>query len=256
MSTSKLPVKTSLVVITLNEEENIRRCIESADWVDEIIVLDSGSSDRTLEIAKSLGAKTYLEEWRGYRDQKARATELASHDWILSLDADEALSSELSRELQEEVSSGLLQDGYECPRVSFHLGRWIWHGGWYPDWQLRFFNRKYCRWSEGHVHERVVGEKIRRLKHPIQHWPFGSLSAQVQTNNEYSSLAAEDLYESKKSFSILCLVFKPISKFVETYVIKRGFLDGLPGFIISVGAAYSMFLKHAKLGEKTAQVKK
>ena len=241
-------VAVSLVIITLNEEENIERCIRSAPWVDEVIVLDSGSTDRTQEISEKLGAKFFSEEWRGYRDQKARATELANNEWVLSLDADEALSPELSEKLQS-LKKSELADGYEMPRVSWNLGRWIWHGGWYPDRQLRFFNKKKCHWSEGHVHERVVGENIQRLSEPLRHWPFKNLSAQIQTNNEYSSLAAKDLYDRGKKYSLIKLFFKPLSKFLETYIIKRGFLDGWAGFVISIGAAYSMFLKWAKLRE-------
>lgn len=244
-----MSISVSLTVITLNEEENIARCLSSVDFADDIVVLDSGSTDRTVEIAKSMGARVFSEEWRGYRDQKARAVELAEHDWILSLDADEALSDDLLKEIKEKIAGGLQAGGYESPRLSHHMGRWIWHGGWYPDRQLRFFNRKKCHWSEGHVHEKVVGENIQSLKNPIYHWPFKDLKAQMQTNNEYSSLAAQDLFDRKKSYSCIKLIFKPISKFLETYLLKRGFLDGWPGFVISVGAAYSMFLKWAKLRE-------
>lgn len=247
-SNKKFPI--SLVVITLNEEDNIERCLKSVSWVDDIVVLDSGSTDRTVELAKSLGARVFVEEWRGYRDQKARAVELAKNDWVLSLDADEALSVELSYEIyQLKDNNQLNKNGYESPRLSYHLGRWIHHGGWYPDKQLRFFDRNHCHWSEGQVHERVVGQNIGQLQNPILHWTFRNLTEQIQTNNEYSSLAAKDLSERNKQFSVFMLVLKPVSKFVETFLWKRGFLDGLAGFIISVGAAYSMFLKWAKLYE-------
>lgn len=250
----------SLVIITRDEESNIARCIESAKWVDEVVVLDSGSTDRTVEIARSLGARVEVEEWRGYRKQKERVTQLATHDWILSLDADEALSPELSQQLSKQMSQetqGLQSavDGFECPRLSYHLGRWIWHGGWYPDRQVRFFNRQRCAWSQGHVHERVTGQNIVRLSGAIRHWPFTDLAEQVQTNNCYSTLAAQDLCERGKAFTWLHLIFKPLSKFIETYVVKRGFLDGGPGFVIAVGAAYSMFLKYAKLHELKSQKK-
>jgi glycosyltransferase involved in cell wall biosynthesis len=243
----------SLVIISFNEASNIERCIRSVPWSDEVIVLDSGSTDGTVELAQNCGAKVYIEKWRGYRDQKARATELAKNDWILSLDADEALSSEASIELQRLLKERLLTttdvDGVELSRISYHLRRWIRHGGWYPDWQLRLFNRKTARWSAGHVHERIQATKVLRVRASIQHWPFPTLAEQVQTNNNYSSLGAQDLFDKGKKFSLLKLVFKPISKFLETYVIKGGFRDGLPGFIIAVGAAYSVFLKFAKLKE-------
>jgi glycosyltransferase involved in cell wall biosynthesis len=244
----KLPV--SLVVITLNEEKNIERCLRSVNWASDILVVDSGSQDRTVELAKTLGARVVVEAFRGFREQKAFATNLAKHDWVLSLDADEALSPELSLRLQ-----GLFQskdeslDGIETPRLSYHLGRWVRHGGWYPDWQLRFFSKSRCEWVGGHVHERVKGTNILRVQEPLHHYVFNDLSDQVDTNNDYSSRGARDLFDKGKTFSLFKLLTKPTSKFLETYVWKRGFLDGLAGFIIAVGAAYSVFLKFSKLWE-------
>jgi glycosyltransferase involved in cell wall biosynthesis len=246
----KFPI--SLVIITLNEEQNIARCIQSAPWVDDVVVLDSKSQDKTREIAKSLGARVVVEEFKGYVAQKRIATELAKHDWILSLDADEALSPESQEEVLALLKNGELNStnkGFEFPRLSYHMGRWIRHGGWYPDYQLRLFNRKRAKWEGGHVHERVKSSETARLSEPILHYVFRDLSSQVETNNEYSSRGAQDLFDKKKCFSIIKLIFKPISKFLETYLVKKGFLDGLAGFIISVGAAYSVFLKFAKLWE-------
>ncbi|HVK61181.1 MAG TPA: glycosyltransferase family 2 protein [Bdellovibrionales bacterium] len=245
--------KLSLAIICLNEAQNIERCIRSVPFADEIIVLDSGSTDDTLAIAKSLGAKTYNEEWRGFRAQKQRATELCTNDWVLSLDADEALSEEAQKEVNELFESPVELnqfDGYDFPRKSWNLGRWITHGGWYPDRQLRLYNQKRAQWRGGErVHERVYAEKVGNLTQPILHWPFPTHSEQVATNNRYSSLGAEELYARGKRFSLAKLIFKPWSKFMETYFIKLGCLDGMPGFIISVGAAYSVFLKFVKLWE-------
>lgn len=244
----KLPI--SLVIITLNESSNIERCIRSVPFADEVIVLDSGSSDDTVQKATALGAKTIVEKFKGFREQKERATELAKNEWIISLDADEALSEELQKEILEiGVPVENIADGFEIPRLSYHMGQWIWHGGWYPDRQLRFFNRQRCNWVGGHVHERVRGKKVLRLRSPIHHWVFKDLSDQVDTNNDYSSKGARDLFDKKVSFSIAKLLFKPWSKFIETYVWKRGFQDGMVGFIVAVGAAYSVFLKFAKLRE-------
>lgn len=259
----------SLVIIACNEEANIERCIRSVPWAGDVVVVDSGSTDRTVAIATSLGARVFYEKWRGYRDQKIRATELAAHDWVLSLDADEALSEAASVELQNLFQSHAAWfatgratgraaaaavdtdaiDGVEFPRLSHHMERWIRHGGWYPDWQLRFFNRTRAGWGAGHVHERVHATRKIRAKNPILHWPFPTLAEQIRTNNDYSSLGARDLFDRGKKFSVLKLLVKPATKFVETYLLKRGFLDGLPGFIIAVGAAYSVFLKFAKLRE-------
>lgn len=240
----------SLVIITLNEDENIARCIESVPWADEIIVLDSHSKDKTREIASSLGAKVHIHEFLGFRDQKQRATDLAKNDWILSLDADEALSLGLSQEILDVFDSGPNHAGYRMPRLSFHLGRWIKHGGWYPDRQLRFFNRKKAKWSGGLVHEKIDCDDVGNFRNNLLHYVFRDLKHQVDANNRYSTLGAQQIFDPKlRKFSIRKLIFKPISKFIETYLWKLGFLDGLPGFIISVGASYSVFLKFAKLKE-------
>jgi glycosyltransferase involved in cell wall biosynthesis len=239
----------SLVVITLNEASNIERCLRSVPWADDVVVLDSGSSDDTVVKAKNLGARVFVESFRGYREQKIRATQLAKNDWVVSLDADEALSPELSSEILARLDSVSSTDGFEMPRLSYHLGRWIRHGGWYPDRQLRVFHRGRCKWTGGHLHERLQGENVERLKHPIQHWVFKDLADQVETNNEYSSRGAQDLFDRGRKYSGLKLLLKPLSKFLETFIWKRGFMDGTEGFIISIGAAYSVFLKYAKLRE-------
>ncbi len=244
--------RLSLSIISLNEAKNIERCIRSVPFADEIVVVDSGSTDGTADLARALGARVFIEEWRGFRAQKQRATDLCQNRWVLSLDADEALSPESAKELEALLASPDLEknEGYTFPRLSWNLGRWIRHGGWYPDLQLRLYDRERASWQGGDkVHERVSAKSVKRLANPIFHYPFPDLAEQVSTNNRYSTLGAEELSARGKRFSILKLIFKPISKFLETYLIKRGFLDGLPGFIIAVGAAYSVFLKFAKLWE-------
>ena len=249
MGPAKLPI--SLVIITLNEEKNIERCIRSAPFVSEVLVLDSGSTDKTCDIARSLGAKVVHAPWPGYRAQKQKGTDMAANDWVLSLDADEALSQELAAEIQSLFQSHEPSSAaFEVARRSFYLGRWINHGGWYPDYQIRLFHRKNAQWSEGNVHERIASHHSARLHKDLHHYPFGNLQKQIDTNNEYSSLASRDLAERQVRFSLFKLLVKPTFKFLECYVWKRGFLDGLPGFVIAVGAAYSMFLKWAKLWEK------
>ncbi len=243
----KIPI--SLVIITLNEERNIERCIRSVPFASEVIVVDSGSKDSTCEIARFLGARVVHKSWLGFGLQKKFATEQASHDWVLSLDADEALSPELAREIQERFSQLNPQSGYEMPRKSFHLGRWIEHGGWYPDYQLRLYNRQHANWSDSPIHERVDAPQVERLKEPLQHYVFRDLSHQIQTNDRYSGLLAQKDLKAGKRFSLLKLIFKPWSKFIECYFLKLGFLDGLPGLIIAVGAGYSIFLRQAKIWE-------
>ncbi len=241
----------SLVVITLNAEAHIARCLNSVPFASDIVVLDSGSTDRTVEIAKGLGARVFNEEWRGFGPQKRRATELAQADWVLNLDADEALSDAAQVELQALLASPLKPEAYRFPRLSFHMGRWIRHGGWYPDRQVRLYDRKRANWSTDSIHEKVVGRDVQDLRAPILHWVFKDLTDQVQTNNRYSGLGAEMLSQTGRHFRLFHLLTKPWVKFFETYIWKRGFLDGVPGFVIAVGAAYSVFLKWAKLWEKT-----
>ena len=241
----------SLVVITKNEDAQIARCLKSVPFASDIVVLDSGSTDQTATVAKNLGARVFVEEWRGFGPQKRRATELAVNDWVLNLDADEALSPKLQAELKEFLSGDLskAKAAYALPRVSFHLGRWIWHGGWYPDRQVRLYDRRRANWSSDQLHEKVVADETGRFESPIQHWVFKDLADQVATNNRYSTLGMEALKAKGRRFSLFNLIVKPWVKFFETYVYKRGFADGLPGFIIAVGAAYSVFLKWAKLWE-------
>lgn len=239
----------SLVVITLNEEKNIERCLRSVPFADDIVVVDSFSTDRTAELAGSLGARVISEKWRGFGAQKHFATEQAKNDWVLSLDADEALSPELAAEILARFETLDPEVGYELPRRSFHLGRWIGHGGWFPDPQLRLFNRKRAQWASSDIHEHVLADRRERFANPILHWVFEDLSDQVVTNDRYSSLQARERFARGERFSLPKLVFKPWVKFVETYFLKAGFRDGLPGFLISVSAAYSVFLRHAKLWE-------
>lgn len=249
MKCAQLPL--SLVVITLNEEKNLRRCLQSVPFAQEIIVVDSGSTDRTVEIAKELGAKVVHQPWLGFGPQKQFAVDLAANRWVLSLDADEALSEDLQSEILQcfgNLGAGGVA-GFDMPRKSFHLGRWILYGGWYPDYQLRLFDKEKARWQDSQLHERVECPSKERLKGDLLHFVFHDLADQIETNNRYSTLGAKSLAQAGKSFSIFKLCLKPVSKFLETFFWKRGFLDGLPGFIIAVGASYSVFLKFAKLYE-------
>lgn len=250
----KLPL--SLVIITLNEERNIERCIRSVPFASEVLIVDSGSQDQTKSIAERLSAKVLHRPWTGYGPQKKYATEQAQFDWILSLDADETLSPELAEELLQSFSNLDPQSGYEMPRKSYHLGRWIEHGGWYPDYQLRLYNRKFSNWPDSQIHERVQSAQVKKLNSPIFHFVFRDLAHQVETNNRYSSLLAEKDVQQGKKFSLTKLIFKPWTKFIECYFLKLGFLDGLPGFVIAISAGYSMFLRWAKIWEITRNSRK
>ncbi len=246
-------INISAAIITLNEENTIADCIKSINWVDEVIVIDSLSTDRTKEIAESLGAKVIDQKFLGHVEQKQMAVDQCQYDWVLCLDADERISKKLKEEifqLFETTSPDTLLNGYTVPRRSFHLGRWIMHGGWYPDRNIRLFNRKFGHWAGTNPHDKVdVQGKVGHFEGALDHYVFRDLYDNIQTNNSFSSISAKILFEEGNKPSFLKLMFKPMGKFIETYLIKRGFLDGMPGFIISVGAAYSMFLKYAKLWE-------
>jgi glycosyltransferase involved in cell wall biosynthesis len=252
MLKTKLPI--SAAVITLNEEKNISACLHSLKWVDEIVVVDSLSSDRTKELAESTGATVLDQAFLGHVKQKQLAVDSCSHDWVICLDADERVTEDLRDEictLFTSTSQDSLANGYTVARKSFHLGRWIMHGGWYPDRNIRLFNKKHGFWGGVDPHDKIqVSGEVKNLKGALEHYVFKDLKHNVDTNNFYSGISADIFFNEGKKPSLLKLFFKPFGKFIETYFVKRGFLDGLPGFIISVGAAYSMFLKFAKLWER------
>jgi glycosyltransferase involved in cell wall biosynthesis len=258
MSKTKLPI--SAAVITLNEEKNITACLHSLKWVDEIVVVDSLSSDRTKELAESMGATVLDQAFLGHVKQKQLAVDSCNHEWIICLDADERVTEDLRDEictLFTSTSQDSLANGYTVARKSFHLGRWIMHGGWYPDRNIRLFNKKHGFWSGVDPHDKIqVSGEVKNLKGALEHYVFKDLKHNVDTNNFYSGISADIFFNEGKKPSLLKLFFKPFGKFIETYIVKRGFLDGLPGFIISVGAAYSMFLKFAKLWERHLMEKK
>jgi glycosyltransferase involved in cell wall biosynthesis len=244
----------SVTIITLNEEKNLPRAVASVRWADEIVVVDSGSTDRTVEIARGLGAKVFQHPWQGYGQQKNHAQKQATHDWVLNLDADEVVSPQLANEIQQTLTAvGASEDsprGFYFPRKTYYLGRWIRHGGWYPNHLIRLANRRWASWSEPQVHEALeVQGPVASLKNPLDHYSFTSIHGQVLTNLNFSRLGARQLAQKGVRPSIFKLIFKPLGKFFETYVLKKGFLDGLPGFIIAVNAAHSIFLKYACLLE-------
>ena len=250
MSPNPSPPPISVTLITLNEEAHIVEALRSVSWADERLVVDSGSSDRTVALAQAEGARTIVQPWLGYGAQKNFAQDLASHDWVLSLDADERVSPELAREIRRRVSTPSACRGFSLPRRSTYLGRQITHGGWYPDRAVRLAHRPYARWSLSAVHEvlEVIGP-VSALEHPLDHFPFDSIRAQIETNLNFARLGALEYQRRGGRFNLVLLLCKPIGKFLETYFWKLGCLDGLVGLIIAVNAAHSMFLKFAFLYE-------
>lgn len=240
-------MKISATIITFNEERNVSRVIESLRCCDEILVLDSGSNDRTVEIATKLGARVEEASWHGYAAQKNIAAELATHDWILSLDADESVSEALEAEIWHIKKSGPRFDGYTMPRLAQYLGRWILHSGWYPDRKVRLFNRKKARWVGDFVHEsvQVIGS-VGHLQSNLLHFTCNSLSEHLRSMDGYTTLAAQEIAAREQNIALGRLLLDPPWTFFRTYVLKLGFLDGVEGLSIAYMAALYNFVKYAK----------
>lgn len=244
-------MKISATVITLNEQRHIRQCLESLQGIaDEMIVVDSGSQDATLEIAAQLGAKTFVREWTNYADQKNFASSLAQYEWILSLDADECLSSSLRQDILQAKQTKTRAAGFEFPRKAFYLGRWIEHSGWYPDHKRRLFLKDKAQWEGRFVHEALrVDGPVARLRGDLLHYSCESISEHLRTLDRYTTLAAEDLWHRHRRSSPMALLGSTLTAFVKTYCLKQGFRDGTQGFMIACFASYYNFVKHAKLWE-------
>lgn len=244
-------VQISVVIITLNEERNISRCLESVQGIaDEIIVIDSYSTDKTVEIANSLGARVIQQPFEGYGRQKNIAAAAAANNWILSLDADEALSPQL----KESISKVKQQQDhtiYQMPRLTNYCGKWIKHCGWYPDRQVRLYDRTKSSWKEQRVHEylqsNVSGEKTGMLKGDLLHYSFYTISEHLKKIEKYTELAAREAVANGKKTNLLKIWFSPKWHFFTEYIIKAGFLDGFYGYTICKLSAYAAFIKYSKI---------
>jgi glycosyltransferase involved in cell wall biosynthesis len=240
----------SAIVITLNEAANIDACLDSIKWADEIIVVDSGSTDGTPDRARAHGARVIVRDWPGYSAQKNFAAGESRNDWILSVDADERVTPDLAAEIRATLAGPADAAGYRIPRVTWHLGRWIRTTDWYPDYQLRLYDRRQASWPARLVHESVhASGPVRYLTHELQHFAYRDISHHHEVMNRYTSLAARQMHEQGQRAGVGDLVFHPPAAFLRNYVLKRGFVDGLPGFIISAMNAQYVLLKFAKLWE-------
>ena len=240
-------MKISATIIAFNEERNLPRAIESLRCADEILVVDSGSTDRTVEIAEKLGARVVENPWLGYAKQKNLAAENAAYDWILSLDADESLSEALEGEIWRLKKNGPQFDAYTMPRLAQYLGRWIHHSGWYPDRKVRLYNRKNACWQGEFVHESVkVDGRVGHFESNLLHFTCDSLSEHLKVMDRYTTLAAEQLLAIGEKPTWGRLIFEPPWTFFSTYVLKAGFLDGIEGLAIANMAALYNFVKYAK----------
>jgi glycosyltransferase involved in cell wall biosynthesis len=240
-------MKITATIITLNEERNIARAIESLRCCDEIVIVDSGSVDRTAELAQNLGVKVIEAGWLGYAAQKNWAAEQAAHDWILSLDADEALSEALEAEIWALKKSGPRHDAYTMPRLARYLGKWILHSGWYPDRKIRLYHRAKAKWVGEFVHESVqVSGRVGHLQSNILHFTCDSLSEHLRTLDRYTTLAAQEIAARGVKVPLYRVILDPCWTFLRTYFVQRGFLDGHEGLVIAYMAAFYTFLKYSK----------
>jgi len=239
------------VVICLNEADRIGRCLESLSFCDEIVVVDSGSADGTRELARKYTERVIEQPFLGYVKQKNFALEHAKNDWVICLDADEALSPELAANVRGALSrnDGTVS-GYSLDRVTQYLGVWHDRGEWYPDWQLRVFRRSRGRWGGLDPHDRVeLAGPVERLPGRLLHWNYRNLSDHIQTMDRFSARMARSLADSGVRFRLRDLVFRPLARFLKSYVLRQGFRKGIPGLVVSVAGAYYVFMKYAKLWE-------
>jgi glycosyltransferase involved in cell wall biosynthesis len=240
----------SAVIITRNESAHIADALDSVAWADERIVVDSHSTDDTVDIARRVTDRVVLREFDGYIAQKNYAASLACHDWILSLDADERVSAPLAAEIRGLLEGRPSSGGYQMPRVSFYLGKWLRSTDWYPDSQVRLYDRRVARWQGRYVHESIaVQGKVGRLRGELLHYPYRDISHHLATIDRYTTLAARQMHEDGRRASIAGVALRPPLAFLRNYIVRLGAKDGSVGLLVSVLNSYYVLLKFAKLWE-------
>jgi glycosyltransferase involved in cell wall biosynthesis len=239
----------SVAIITKNEEARLPACLESVSFADDIVVVDSGSTDRTVEIAKGFGCRVYVEEWKGYGPQKQSAVDKCKHEWVLIIDADERIPLETKRAIKEVLASPLA-DAYSFPRRNYLHSRWIRHSGWWPDRVVRLVRKNKGRFH-GLTHEKWVttGRVNDTLNTPIEHFSFSTYSHMLRTLDNYSTAISRELFEKGKRTNMFAPIYHGIGMFLKVYLLKRGFFDGLDGLVIALTSAGGSFFKYAKLLE-------
>ncbi len=241
--------RLTVTVIARDESGHIGAALDSVSWADEIVVVDSGSTDGTAALARERTGRVLVREWAGYSAQKNFAAAQASHDWILSLDADERVTPRLAAEIRRLLAGDPSARGYRMPRVSFYLGKWIRTTDWYPDHQLRLYDRRAGAWA-GAVHEGVeIAGPVGRLRGEIQHFPYRDIAEHLETIGRYSTLAARQMHDRGRRAGLAGLAARPLGAFLRNYVARGGWRDGPEGLVISALNSYYVFLKFAKLWE-------
>ncbi len=242
--------RISAVVITLNESRNIEDCLNSLSFVDEIIVVDSGSTDRTVELARKFTDNVFSIPWQGYADAKNFGIDHAAHDWILSIDADERVSSELRSAICSALSPDDLPAGFRMRRRTWYIDRWISGCGWYPDWNIRLFDRRKARFNAVSIHEKVVTSgEIRSLEGDILHYSYSEISDHLKRIDKYTGLIAEQWVRRNRRPGVGKMIFRPVWEFFRKYILQGGFKDGITGCIVCGLHAHYVFLKYAKTYE-------
>jgi len=244
--------RLSVVVVTRDEEERLRACLESVAWADEIVVVDAESEDKTVTVAREFTDRVVVRPWPGYAAQKNAALDLATGDWALSLDADEIVSPELRAEIAAVLAVDGPADGYAVSRRNIFWGRWVRHGGLYPDWQVRLFRRGRGQFEARAVHESVrVDGRVERLAGHLEHRSYRDVSDFLARADRYSTLAAEEAVAQGRRARAADLVLRPLGRFLGMYLVGRGFLDGWRGFLLAALYAYYVLIRSAKIWERT-----
>ncbi|TAL23752.1 MAG: glycosyltransferase family 2 protein [Nitrospirae bacterium] len=246
-------IPVSIVIVTKDEEANIEGALAGAKDAAEIIVIDAFSTDRTIEICKKYTDKVFQKEWQGYARQKQAAVDAASGPWVLILDADERLTPELSEEIKKAVSENK-HNGFYLPRKNFFAGKWIRHGGWWPDHTLRLFKKDAGHVEEREVHEKVVVKgSVSFLKNPLEHYTYNSISDYIKRMDNYSALAAKELKKTGKTPNPFSLIVRPPAAFIKMYFLRLGFMDGVEGLLLASLYSFYTFLKYAKTWEMSSK---
>ncbi len=243
--------EVSAIVVCFNEEDNIGLCLESLKWCDEIVVVDSFSTDRTVEICRKYTDRVIQRSWAGYRDQKAFAHAQATKKWVFLVDADERVPAELRDEIQGALNRwGDRYAAFSVPRLVYYLGRWWWRGGWYPDIKVRLFRRDRARWGGSDPHEKIlVDGKVKRLRHPLHHYSYKNIEDHLGRINHFTSVSSRELRRQGRRWQWTDSWCRPALRFFHFYLWKRGFVEGFPGFFAAVTAAVYVYLRYAKLRE-------